>query len=192
MAIGPIAAFAALGLQAGGQVLGGIANANSAHYQAQVADNNATIAKQNANYAASAAAAQTERAGLKARAQFGAVRSGIAASGIDVNSGSAADTQVSQREIGNLDTQTVANNAALKVYGYQTQATNFTAQSGLDESQVGPDIIAGITSAAGSAASHAELFSSGSTSPSAISGAPSVPPDYAWMQNGTGPVDDGG
>jgi hypothetical protein len=130
MAIGPAAAFATLGLQAGGQILGGIANANAAHYQAQVATNNATIAKQNANYSASAASAQIERAGLKARAQLGSVRAGLAASGVDVNSGSAADTQISEREIGQLDTATVANNAALKVYGYQMQGANFTAQRG--------------------------------------------------------------
>lgn len=172
---------AGVGLLGAGQILGGISAGNSAHYQSQVATNNQTIAKQNENYAASAESAQVERAGLKERQQGAAVRAGLASSGVDVNSGSAADTQVSQREIGNLDTQTVKNNAALKVYGYQTQAANFGAQSQLEESQVGPDILGGVLSGAGSIASHASL----------LSHAPSVPPEYSWMQN-SAPEEDGG
>lgn len=58
-----------------------------------------------------------------------------AANGIDVNTGSAVDVQVGQREQSSLDEQTTLNNAELKAYGYESQATGFTAQAGLDKEE---------------------------------------------------------
>src|SRR5262245_9354262 len=112
----------ALGITAVSAVATGIAAGNAASYQSQVAANNAQIARQNARYSASAAAAQTEQAGLKARAQNANLRAALAANGVDVNTGSAADVQDAQRRLGAFDTATVANNAALKIYGYKAQS----------------------------------------------------------------------
>lgn len=166
-------AIAATAIAATGAITGGIAQANAAHYQAQVSNNNSTIAQNNARYAASATATNTENAALKARARQSSVRAGLAANNVDVNSGSAADTQVSQRKVGALDVATLAGNDALQVYGYESQATGYKAQSKLDESQVGPDIAGGIFKAAGIAGGNASL----------LSGAPSVPEEYQWMQS---------
>lgn len=167
-------AIAATAIAATGAITGGIAQANAAHYQAQVANNNSTIATQNARYAASATAANTEQAGLKARARQASVRAGLAANNVEIGSGSAADTQESQRKIGALDVAKTASNDALQVYGYESQATGYKAQSKLEESQVGPDIAGGFFKAAGVIGSNASL----------ISGAPSVPDQYSWMQPG--------
>jgi hypothetical protein len=125
------------------------ANAASASYSAQVARNNATIAGQNAQYASEAGAEKTAEQSMRSRAALGAMRAGIAANGVDVNSGSAADEQTGQREIGDLNTQQTAQNAALTAYGYRTQQTSFTAQSQLEEQQAGQDITGGIVSAGG-------------------------------------------
>ncbi len=180
-----IATLAAIGtgISSVGAIGGGIAQANSASYQGQVARNNSTIAKQNARYAASAGAANTEVEGLKSKARLNSVRAGIAANNLDVNTGSPAETQISQREIGGLDTAKVANNAALQVYGYESQSTNFKAQAAADEAEVTPDIVGGIFKGVGGVLSNASVDS-------LIGGEPSVPEPYQWMRSG--PVDANG
>lgn len=105
----------------------------SGMFQSQVARNNATIATQNAGYAREAGQEQAAIASRKGAAQIGAIKTGFAASGVDVNSGSAADVEVGARETEKLDAETVLNNAELQAYGYTTQATDFEAQSKQDE-----------------------------------------------------------
>lgn len=166
---------------AAGAVTSGIAQGNAASYQARVASNNAIIARQNAGYAAGAASTQIEEAGLKASARDAGVRAAIAANGVDVNSGSAVDVQQSQREIGALDTATVANKSALQVYGYETQGTGFQGQSQLDRSEVGADYLGGALKAGGALAANPAVDSSFS---SLLSSTPRVPSDYAWMSSG--------
>lgn len=212
-----VATLAIAGAVAGaaGSVMGGISQANSAHYQAQVAANNALIEKQNAAYAASAGSAKTEQAGFQARSQLARVRAGEAANGLDVNSGTPADVQESEHEIGDLNTRTVSNNSALQVYGYQTQAVNYQAQSSADEAQVGGDVVGGVLGAVGKLASNSSVQgalggagggsgglqvtyaddgtpmaaggsmpSASDVNPSLLSSAPTVPPNYSWMQGG--------
>lgn len=164
----------ALAASAGGQLAQGFGAANAANYQAAVAENNATIARGNAGYTAGAGATEIEDAGLKARSESAGVRSSLAANGVDVNTGSAAGVQVSQREIGQLDTETVANRAALDVYGYQTQATSYDAQAQLDRMQASGDILSGVLGAAGSVAGNAQFTS-------LLSSAPGLPSNYQWM-----------
>lgn len=171
-------ALVAAGVSAAGAIGSGIAAGNAANYQAQVATNNATVAQQNAAYSASAGAAQTEAAGLKAKAQNAGVRAGIAANGVDVNSGSAVDVQASERETGALNVATVANNAALSTYGYETQNSSFESQATLDRSQATSDYAGGFLKAAGTLASNPTVDSFGS---SLLSGAPSTPSNYQWM-----------
>jgi hypothetical protein len=168
------------GLSAAGSIGRGIAQAQSASYQAQVAANNATIERQNAVRSAQAASAQTEAAGMKEAAKFADIRAGLAANNVDVNDGSASDVQSSQRQIGALDEATVSSNAALTTYGYQTQAVNEQAQSEADQAQVGSDIVGGVLKGGGAALGNADVDSGLS---SLISGPPSVPPEYQWMQN---------
>lgn len=172
-------ALAGTALAATGAVVGGIEQGQAAHYQAQVARNNAIIEQQNAGYTASAAASQTEQEGLKERGKLAAVRAAEAANGLDVNSGSPADVQESERLIGRLDTETVSNNAALQAYGFQTRATSDEAQARLDQREATGDVLAGVVKGAGIAASNPTFDQSVS---SLISGAPSVPDAYSWMQ----------
>lgn len=132
-----------------GAISAGEAQASQASYAAQVARNNATIANQNARYAMEAGAAKTEDEGLRARARLASVRAGIAASGLDPNTGSAADVQSSDRTLGYLDTVRTQQQAAMQAYGYRTQSTNFTAEAGLDTARASADQTAGFTNAAG-------------------------------------------
>jgi hypothetical protein len=208
-------ALVGVGLSAAGTLGSGIAAGGAAGYQAQVAKNNAQIAAQNELHAAQAGAVQTENAGLKARSQLANVRAAIGANNLDVNSGSAADVQQSQRELGFLDTATVANNAAQEVYGYGAQKESFQAQANLLDTESVLDPIGGVVGAAGTLLSNpsfdnliggggagggagdvgAQTFEPGATGPpqSLMSGNPDVPPQYAWMQTndelgGTGEI----
>jgi hypothetical protein len=134
-------------LSAFGTIEGGQATKNAASYSAQVAANNAIIAQQNAKYAAEAGQTQATAEALKGAATGGAIKGGQAASGVDVNTGSAVDVQTSQRETSKLNTETTLNNAQLQAYGYRTQATGYQAQSQLDLAQaqqapIGADLAA--------------------------------------------------
>lgn len=119
-------------VSAGGAIETGQANANAANYRAQVASNNAIIAKQNADYAIKAGEVSAETQGLKGAATGGTLLAHQGASGVDVGSGSAVDVRTSQREGAKLDSETVMNNAELQAYGYGVQSTNYTAESQLD------------------------------------------------------------
>jgi hypothetical protein len=127
-----VAGLAGAGLSAAGTIEGGQATANAANYNAQVARNNETIANQNANYSIAAGEQQAANLSLKNAAVSGKIKAGQAASGVDVNTGSAPKVQASERETGQLDTETVLNNSELQAYGYRSQATGFEATAGLE------------------------------------------------------------
>jgi hypothetical protein len=57
-----------------------------------------------------------------------------AASGLDVNQGSAVDVRQSAADLGHLDTMTIINNAAKQAAGFRAQGANFTAEAALDTS----------------------------------------------------------
>lgn len=101
-------------------------------YQAQVARNNAKIAQQNASWATQIGDTQAVNEGMKTRAQVGAIKAAQAASGIDVNTGSAVDVRSSASELGELNALTIRSNAARQAYGYQVQGTSDIAQAQLD------------------------------------------------------------
>ena len=117
---------------AGGALFQGFAQSSAANYSAEVARNNALIEQQRANQATAAGATQAQQASLKSAAQQAQIVGGLAAGGVDVNSGSAEDVRKSQRELGELDTATTEHNALLEAYGYRVAAAGDTAQAGLD------------------------------------------------------------
>jgi hypothetical protein len=130
-------ALAAVGTATG--VVGGIEQANAAknqaNYQAQVAANNATIARYNAQQAGEAGASTEEALGLRNRAAAADVLAGEAAGGVDVNSGSNLDVQKSQRITGLEDVAQAQHNAFMQAYGYNTQALGYQSQAGLYSSE---------------------------------------------------------
>lgn len=126
------------------------ATARSAKYNAGLAAENAQIANQNATMAGAAGEQQAALAEQKTRATVGAIKAGQAGSGVDVNTGSAVDVQSSAAALGETDAINIRANAARQAYGYQTQATGYTAQQQLDKATadnagVAGDITAGAT-----------------------------------------------
>lgn len=143
----------------------GQAQANMADYQGQVARNNSTIANQNAQFALQSGNVQAADEGLKNRGIAGKIKANEAAGGVDVNSGSAVKVQSSQREVGLQDVQTIQSNALLRAYGYRSQATNFQAEAGLDQTEASSALEGSYFKAAGgllgSAGNWDSIFSSG-------------------------------
>ncbi len=169
-----------------GMIGKGLAAGQQASYQAQVANNNAIIEKQNAAYAASAGAAHAEQSGLQERERLAQLRAGIAANGLDVNSGTPADLQESQHVLGSLNTRTASNNAALETYGYESKATGFTAEGKIKKAEATFDRVSGFVNAAASLAGNPDVTSAaGFGGGSQLSGNPSVGSGYQWMQSGS-------
>lgn len=133
----PIGALS-LGTSVAGGILGAVgasrtaeANAQMYGYQAQVARINAQIDKQNADYARNVGEQNAQIAGLKGAQQFGQIRAAEGASGLDVNSGSNAEVQASQRKITQMDVNTIRSNAAKTAYDYEVKSVNDLNQAGL-------------------------------------------------------------
>ena len=132
MAFAPILGIIGGVISAVGTISAGMAQKNAMDYQAQVAQNNAIIAQQNANYAIEAGQVKATQQSLKEAEVGGEIKAAQAASGVDVNTGSNKDVQVSQRMLGKLNTEQQMANAQLTEYGYLSQKTNYQAQATLD------------------------------------------------------------
>lgn len=161
-----------------GKYESGQASGAAADYASVVSRNNATIANQNADYAIESGLQKTDTASRKSAAIGGRIKATQAANGIDVNTGSAVDVQAGQRATGELDAETVLNNAELQAYGYRTKAVNDTAQAQLDTAQDAQARIGGDLGAAGSLLSTAGAVGTKwaslgtTTSPGSSPGAP--------------------
>ena len=127
--------LAGAGLSAIGAYNSAEANSQAAAYQAQVARNNAIIAGQNTAWTAASGAAKEAAIGMQTRAQVGQIKAAQGASGIDVNTGSAAAVQRSAAELGELKQQTSQSNTAREAYGYEVQSGSDVAQAQLEEAE---------------------------------------------------------
>lgn len=152
--IGSIASVAGTGLSVIGAIKGaqgakaeGKANANASRYAAQVAENNATISKQNASLAAQQGTAAVEKEQLENRAKIGAITANQGASGVNLNSGSSVDVRSSAAETGELSAINIRAAAARQAYGFQQEASNQESQAGLDKAEASNAITAGNTKA---------------------------------------------
>lgn len=151
-------------LQAGGAAFSLMGAMNQAEaqkqqyaYQAQVAANNAAIAKQQASLAIQNGQTQEQTQQLKTSAVHGAQRAAMAANGIDLGEGSATDMLATTEFLGKRDQLTIRDNAMRQAWGYQVQAQNYT-DAGQAMTATGDAInplMAGATSLLGSATSFA-------------------------------------
>jgi hypothetical protein len=162
----PILAIAGTAVTAIGTIQQGVAQKNALQYQSQVAQNNAIIAAQNAENASEVSQQKVASTAMKEAAVGGEIKAAQAAGGVDVNTGSNKAVQVSQRQLGKLDTLTEQEKGQQQVYGYRTQQANFQAQSGLYAYE-GPQALTGAElGAAGTALGSASKWFGPSTSTS--------------------------
>lgn len=128
-----------LGASLAGGILGAVGAEKTAastqqmyNYQAQVARVNAQIDKQNAEWARDRGEVEAGQYGMKAAQQFGAIRTAQAASGLDVNTGTAARVQSSQEAVTRIDLGQIRTNAAKVAYDYDVKSAMDTNQATLD------------------------------------------------------------
>lgn len=116
------------------------ANATQAQadYEARLGEMNAGLAdREAADVLARGKEAELRRQGLT-RSTVGSQRAALAAQGLDVNDGSAAQIQDEARLFGDEDVRVIRNNAAREAFGFKAQAmmsragAQFTRASGHD------------------------------------------------------------
>jgi hypothetical protein len=115
-----------------GSIFSGMSQEKMYNYQAGVARLNAQIARQNATYALNVGEQQAQKYGLTAAQRQGQIKVSQAASGLDVNSGSAKEVQQSQKELTSLDLTQIRSDAAKTAYNYEVQGVQYGAQAGVD------------------------------------------------------------
>lgn len=118
--------------QAAGSIFGGLAGSAAYKYQAAIAQMNAKIAQQNAQYETAVGEVQAQQQGMKTRAEIGQTRATQGASGLDLNSGTAVSVRASEAELGAEDQAMIRSNAARRAYGQEVIAAQETAQGQLD------------------------------------------------------------
>lgn len=137
---------------------GGMMGAQNARqqgaFQAAMAEQNAAYKEAAAQDAEKRGAVEADRYRRQVGQLIGSQRTGFAANGIDVNSGTAAEIQDDTAAFGEFDALTIANNAAREAWGYRVGAQNDLmngrmAQSNAKSAATG-SILGGVGSAFGS------------------------------------------
>ena len=116
-------------LSARGQLKAGAAAREAGELEAGRLEYNARIAELQAADAVERGAEAESRFRASVRGLIGRQRAALAASGVDISSGSARDVQVDAAELGELDALTIRSNAAREAWGYGVQATDFRLQA---------------------------------------------------------------
>jgi hypothetical protein len=141
-------------------------------YQAQVAQNNAAIARQGAANALQAGAQAQQQSLLQTAGLVSAARAAGGSSGLDVNSGSQVNVRASDEALGNLSALNIRSNTARNVYGLETQASDFSASAANDQQAgINSAIGAGLSGLGSLGGTAAQLLASGAP---AGAGAPQI------------------
>ena len=81
---------------------------------------------------------EANQANMRGDQVVGQERAGYGASGVDANSGSAAQMQAQSRALSGLDAKQAMLNASQQAWGYQVTANQYGTQAGVDK-QLGQD-----------------------------------------------------
>lgn len=107
------------------------ADKNSLLYDAQVSEQNAVLAEYQADDAIRQGGIDEQAVRMRTAATKSSQRAAMAANGVDLNEGSAADVQTTTDYVGELDANTVRDNALRTAWGYRTQGLNYKDSSHL-------------------------------------------------------------
>lgn len=115
-------------------VTGYVTSENQKHqgeFNAQVAENNAALARASADDANALGTRESERQAWRTRMQIGQQRAAIAAAGIDSQTGTPAEILGETALFGEIEQQDIRLNAARAAWGHQVDASNFGTAAGL-------------------------------------------------------------
>lgn len=152
------AAAASTAATVGSAVVQANAQEKANAYQAQVASNNQKTAEANAEYSLQVGDTKVAAKQQQTSQMLGAERAGLAASGVDLDSGSPLRLQKDTATLGQVDADTIRSNAARDAYGYRTQGLNFGIVAQQDRTagnlDAFGDILTGASSVAGKWAAY--------------------------------------
>lgn len=117
-------------LSASGLLGKGESDAKMYAYRAGVAKINATINRQNSDYALEAGELQARRSGLTTGFTIGKQKVAQAANGFDVNTGTNEAVRDTTHEIGVEDQTTIRTESGRKALGFRNQAASEDAEAG--------------------------------------------------------------
>lgn len=134
--IGLVGTLASTAIGVVGTMQQSAAASRAADYRSQVAENNAAIARENqkvandnARAAEAAGAARAEQEAIKARDLVGRQKVAAAASGLDINSGSALDIRAGTAGQAMLNDLNVRDETNRRAYSYRQQGRGLAAQA---------------------------------------------------------------
>lgn len=116
--------------QAVGTIQAGRSADHVAGFNARMAEWQARDAERRGDEAANRHRAQVTR-------MIGSQRAALAAQGVNVEDGSAAEVQLDTAMLGEMDALTIRNNAAREALGYRAQAIDYRRRGALERSQSG-------------------------------------------------------
>lgn len=102
------------------------------NYQAQINENNAKIANNNASLERQSGLEEARLQRIKTLQNIGSQQVAMAGNGIDITSGTALDTIEDTAQFGELDALMTQYNAERTALNYEQQASNFNNQANLD------------------------------------------------------------
>lgn len=142
-------------LSATGSVMGGISADQQGHYAAKIADQNAKMDHLSSRDALERGRIEEQRQYRHNARAMGAQRVAIAANGIELDFGTAADLQTDTARAGWEDAQTIRENAVREAKGFEISAWNHTAQASADRAQGNAAMWKGVFDAGGTLLSSA-------------------------------------
>ena len=144
-------------LQAGGQLLSGVAAFGAANYQAKVAAQNAAIARDNAVKATEQASQQAQQNDNEMSAFIGQQEATQSASGVSTQSRSSVLTRKASARIAKIDRDNIIQQGEATANNYLQQAADFKSQANASKSS-------GIFNLAGSVIGAGSTLVGGATS----------------------------
>lgn len=121
--------IAATAMQTVGTVVQGVNQSKALKYRANMAERNAAMDRAAAQDAVERGRIEEMRENRRTAQRLGAQRAAMAANGVEVDFGSAADLQEDTRMIGWEDASTIRENAMREAKGYEISAWNSEADA---------------------------------------------------------------
>jgi len=148
----------ATGVAAAGTMVGGLMKASQQRYSAAVADQNARLASAQAADALQRGQLEEQKSYQRTSQLLGQQRAAMAANGIEVDFGSAADVQADTLNLGRQDASTIRKNTEREMKGYDIESLNYTSQAKADRAAATGSIVSAAFQTAGTILGGASQF----------------------------------
>lgn len=120
-----------VGMSAYGAYTGAEAQKQTLDYEAGVARNNQILSEYQASQALQVGEQEEEAQRLRVASTMGEQRAALAASGVDLGTGSAAEVLASTKFMGERDALTIRDNAARRAWALREQGKGYAAEAAM-------------------------------------------------------------